>query len=203
MIWSLNSFRWVSMSSTLKKGVIFGVRKYGSSSIICQEKGWGSSLEDESGEWTRTVCRCCMCMALRISLLAFYNSSFTRAVSSIILREASTSLRRCSWWTRAFSLYHSCSSRASFLNCIWSARESSLSWSCLVWASSRRRSCLIQACSRRRSCSPRWSSLACWRDLIISIIWCNMGASSPSGTWVRYLVFLISCVGFAAFVLVC
>ena len=131
------AFRWVSRSSTLEKGVIFGVRKCGGigSSIICREKGWGSSLKDGSGERTRMVRCCCLCMALHSSLLAFCNSSFTCAVSSIILREASTSLRRRSWWIRASSLCRFCSARASFLNYVYSVRDSSLSRSCSARAS--------------------------------------------------------------------
>ena len=56
IIWALNTFRWLSGSSTPEKGVIFSVMKWGGigSSIICYENGWGLSLEDMSGEHAQT-----------------------------------------------------------------------------------------------------------------------------------------------------
>ena len=122
IIWALNSFRWLSGSSTQEKRVIFGLIKWGGigSSMIWCENGLGSSLEDMFGERVRTLRRSCLCMFLHNSLFVLRNSSLARAFSSIVLRETSiSSMRRTwlihvsscrrSWWARVFSLSRSCS----------------------------------------------------------------------------------------------
>ena len=69
-------------------------------------------------------------------------------------------------------------------------------------SSYQRRSCSTCASYWRRSFSLWWSSLACWRTLIVSMICCNMGISSSSDAKAPYLVFLISCAGVRELVLV-
>ena len=64
------------------------------------------------------------------------------------------------------------------------------SWS--AWAYAHSRSCFTLASSRIRSCSRRYSSLASWRALMVSMICCKVGASLLSDLNNPCLVFLIS-----------
>lgn len=77
IIWAQNAFICPSGSSTLEKGVTFGIIESGGigSSMIACENDWGLSLVDMSREQARVLLLTCLCMVLRNSSFVFYSSS--------------------------------------------------------------------------------------------------------------------------------
>lgn len=145
IIWALNDFKWHLGSSTLEKGVIFVVMKWGgiNSSIISYKNSWGLSHDDMSGERARALLLPCLCMILRNSSFIFCSFSFIQTIFSTNLLEESTAPMSHSWFVRASSQ--------------------------LVWASSRRRSCptVCTKCSRQNSRSEGWRWSSRWSFTIV------------------------------------